>query len=290
MELGVMALATDRTVSVPELAVMVEERGLGSLFLGEHTHMPVERRSKYPAGEPLSEEFRRFVDPLIALAAAASVTTRIELGTAVMLVPQHDPVLAAKQIATLDHLSGGRVVLGVGFGWNDDELANHGKDPADKRAIAREHMLAMERLWSQEKAAFSGEHVEFSSSWCWPKPAGRARPEVLVGGAPGPGLFDHVIEYGDGWIPIGGSGLERWIPELRERAERVGRDPNELSVSVLAAYPDLGRLEHYAEMGVARAIFTLPPVRRFGEFHGVERVEAEPHLDQFAELREQLLG
>lgn len=175
---------TDRDVGVAELARAVEERGFASLFLPEHTHIPVRRATPAPTGEhPLPGAYARTLDPWVALSAAGAVTTRLRLGTGVALPAQHDPIALAKQIATLDHLSGGRVTLGVGYGWNLEEIADHGIDPQRRRAVVREHILAMQALWRDDVASFDGEHVAFEPTWAWPKPVQRPRVRTLVGGA-----------------------------------------------------------------------------------------------------------
>ncbi|MFC6239244.1 TIGR03619 family F420-dependent LLM class oxidoreductase [Longivirga aurantiaca] len=278
-----MALCTDESVSVPELATSAESRGFHSLYLGEHTHQPVAMASQYPMGTPPTG-MRRMVDPLIALAAAATVTTTIELGTAVMLPAQHDALVCAKQVATLDFISRGRVVLGVGFGWNDEEMMNHGVNPKRRRAALREHMLAMEALWREESAAAEGERVSFSEAWQWPKPWMRERPTVLMGAAPGPNTYQHIAEYCDGWMPVAGSDLPRQLPLLRRAFEDAGRDPDSLEVCVLGCPPVPKALDRYASLGVQRVIFPLPILERGKTIDTVSRDDAERAMDQLQEL------
>ena len=259
MEIGVTTHATDRTWAPAELAAEAEARGFYSLYLPEHTHIPTSRRTPAPTGEAtLPDEYRRSLDATIALAAAAARTSRIRLGTGVALVAQHDPITYAKQLATLDHLSGGRLVLGIGYGWNHEEMENHGIDVKRRRALVREKMLAMQALWSQEVAEFRGEFVSFEPSWQWPKPVQQPRPRVLIGGAPGPVLFAHIAEYADGWLPIGGAGLAQALPELRGALKEAGRDPAALHVVPMGVLPDEGKLEHYRELGVTEAVLRLP--------------------------------
>jgi probable F420-dependent oxidoreductase len=268
MRYGVTMFATDRSVGVVELAREVEARGLQSLWLPEHTHIPVSRRTPAPTGDAvLAEEYKRCLDPLVALAAAASATTRLRLGTGILLAAQREPIVTAKAVATLDHLSGGRAALGVGFGWNEDELEHHGVAMADRRAVAREVILAMQAIWAEDEASFHGAHVRFSPSWSWPKPvqadrAGRHRVPVLHGGAPGPKLFAHIAEYGDGWIPIGGSGLADAIPRLREAVASAGRDAEALEVVPFGSIPDPGKLDHFERIGVTECVFRLPSAPR----------------------------
>ena len=250
--------ATDQTMDVVSLAREAEARGFDSFYLPEHTHIPISRLTPPPTGAAeLPEEYKRTLDPFVALAAAASVTERIRLGTGIALPAQREPIVTAKAVATLDHLSGGRVVLGVGFGWNEDELADHGVAMADRRAVTRECVLAMQALWRDEVAEFEGEHVHLSPSWSWPKPV-RGRVPVLIGGANGPKLFQHVVEYADGWIPVGGSGLATDIPALRAAFEAAGRDPATLEVVPFGSIPDPAKLEHFASIGVTECVFRVP--------------------------------
>lgn len=206
--------ATDRSIGAPELARAAEERGFSSLFLPEHTHIPTSRGTPWPGGGELPDEYRRSVDPLVALAAAATVTTRIRLGTGICLVAQREPIVTAKAVATLDVVSGGRFTFGIGYGWNREEMEDHGVDPRRRRDVVREKVLAMEALWRDEAASFHGDHVSLDESWSWPKPVQAPRPPVMIGGAAGPTLFAHVAEYADGWIPIGGAGVREALPRL----------------------------------------------------------------------------
>jgi len=274
VQLGVTLHATDLAMDVAELAHEAEERGFFSLYVPEHTHIPVSRRTPPPTGDAeLAEEYKRSPDPLVALAAAAARTERIRLGTGIGLPAQHDPIALAKQIATLDRLSGGRFVYGIGYGWNLEEMGNHGIDPKRRRARVREVMLAMQQLWANEVASFSGEFVRFEASWQWPKPLQQPRPPVLIGAAPGPTLFAHVAEFADGWIPIGGAGIRAVLPELRRAYEARGRDPSRLHVVPMGVFPDEAKLAYYREQGVTECVLRLPSAPR-------ERVL--PVLDDYA--------
>ena len=175
---------------------------------------------------------------------------------------QRDPIVTAKAVATLDHLSGGRFVLGVGVGWNEDEMESHGVAPGARRARAREHVLAMQRLWADDVASFTGEHVRVPPSFSWPKPVQRPWPPVLMGGAAGPKLFAHIAEYADGWMPIGGAGVAGAIPALHEAARAAGRDPASIRVVVFGAVPDEGKMARYAEIGVGEVVVRLPSAGR----------------------------
>jgi probable F420-dependent oxidoreductase len=268
--------ATDLAIPVPDLARAAEERGLHSLYLPEHTHIPTSRRTPAPTGDAeLPEEYRRTVDPLVALAAAASVTDTIRLGTGICLVAQREPIVTANAVATLDALSGGRFEFGIGFGWNREEMENHDVEFATRRDLVREHMLAMKRIWSDDVASFDGEYVRFEPSWSWPKPVQPGGPPVLIGGAPGPKLFAAVAEYADGWIPIGAAGVRKAMPALHEACERVGRDPAELRIVPFGTIPDAGKLEYYESLGIDEVVLRVPT----GDADAVL-----PVLDRHAEL------
>lgn len=263
MQIGVTIHATDRSMSPVELAQEAEARGFHSLYVPEHTHIPTSRRTPPPTGDAeLAEEYLRSLDPYVALAAAASLTSRIRLGTGIALVAQHDAIALAKQVATLDLLSGGRVVLGIGYGWNREEMEDHGIDVRRRRERVRETLLAMEALWSREVAEFHGEFVDFEPSWQWPKPFQQPRPRVLVGGAAGPTLVAHVAEYADGWIPIGGAGVREALPLLHRAFAERGRDPADLHVVPMGIHPDAGKLAYYEEIGVTEAVLRLPSAPR----------------------------
>lgn len=268
MRYGITMFATDVSIDVVELAREAEARGFESLWLPEHTHIPTSRRTPPASGDAeLPDEYRRCLDPLVALAAAASATTRLRLGTGILLAAQREPIVTAKAVATLDHLSGGRAALGVGFGWNEDELEHHGVAMGERRAVAREHTLAMQALWADDEAEFHGDHVDFGPSWSWPKPVqagadGRSRVPTLLGGAAGPKLFAHIAEYCDGWIPIGGAGLTDAIPRLREVVAEAGRDPAGLEVVPFGSVPEPGKLDHFERIGVTECVFRIPSAPR----------------------------
>ncbi|WP_208027075.1 LLM class F420-dependent oxidoreductase [Rhabdothermincola sediminis] len=276
MRFGVTMFATDRSMDVVELAREAEARGFGSIYLPEHTHIPVSRRTPPPTGDAeLPEEYARTLDPLVALAAAASVTSSIRLGTGVALPAQRDPIVTAKAIATLDLVSGGRFVFGIGFGWNEDELEDHGVAMADRRAVCRERVLAMRSLWTQDVGGYQGEFTRIAPSWSWPKPVQRPHPPILLGGGAGPKLFAHIVEYANGWIPIGGAGLSSSLPQLRAQWAEAGRDPEELEVVPFGSIPDPGKLEHFERIGVTECVFRLP---------SATRDEVLPVLDRWAAL------
>jgi probable F420-dependent oxidoreductase len=249
--------ATDQSMRLDELAVEAEARGFQSLYVPEHTHIPISRLTPPPTGDDvLAEEYRRTVDPFVALAAAAARTSTLVLGTGVALIAQREPIVTAKAIATLQNLSSGRFRLGIGFGWNVDEMTHHGVEYRTRRARTREHVLAMQALWTHDEASFDGEFVQFGPSWSWPKPD--VAIPVLIGGAPGPKLFAHIAEYADGWIPIGGSGLTEAIPRLRAAMDDAGRDPSTLAIVSFGTIPTPDKLDHFARIGVTECVFRLP--------------------------------
>jgi len=259
VDVGVTAFVTDRTLGPADLARAVEERGFASLYFPEHTHLPVDEAAPpaLVAGVTL-DDYRRTFDPFVALAAAATVTKRIRLGTGVCLVAQHDPIVLAKQVATLDQVSGGRVVLGVGFGWNRREAADHGVEFSQRRAIGVEKLRCMQALWSMEQAQFEGEHVHLAPSFSWPKPLQQPRVRTLVGGAAGVGTFAVVAELADGWMPIGGAGVSGALGDLRRALVSAGRDPGHVQVVPFGTLPDEGKLEHYRALGVTEVVLRVP--------------------------------
>ena len=259
MRYGITMFATDVTMPVHELALAAEERGLHSLYIPEHTHIPTSRRTPPPTGDDeLPEEYSRTVDPFVALAAAATITQRIRLGTGVCVIAQRDPIVTAKAVATLDVISGGRVEFGIGFGWNREEIEDHGIGFADRRKRAREHVLAMRALWTEEVASFDGEYLQFEPSWSWPKPVQSGGPPVLIGGGTGPRLLAEVAGYADGWMPIGGAGIRAALPELHRMCEAAGRDPTNLRVIPFGTIPDPGKLEYYESLGIDEVVLRVP--------------------------------
>jgi probable F420-dependent oxidoreductase len=259
MRYSITMVATDRALGVVEVARAVEERGLDGLWFPDHTHIPVSRRSPYPLGGELPERYKRNLDPLVGLGMAAAVTSRIRVGTGVMLPAQRDPVVTAKALATIDDQSAGRLVVGVGYGWNIDEMRDHGVDPATRRGRAREHVLAMRRLWEDEVAGYSGRHVDISPSWSWPKPVQRPLP-VLIGGDPTSTVFAHVAEFGQGWIAVGGHGLIDAVPRLRERVAAAGRAPESLEIiSFTSAETSHDKIDALERAGATEVGFDVRP-------------------------------
>ena len=275
MKLGVTIFATDRSMRPADVAREAEARGFHSLYVPEHTHIPVSRRTPPPTGDAvLAEEYKRTLDPWVALGAASAVTSTIRLGTGIALVAQHDAIALAKQIATLDWLSGGRAVVGIGYGWNVEEMEDHGIDTKRRRARVREVMLAMEALWANDVASFAGEHVRFEPSWQWPKPVQQPRPPVLIGGARGPEALraDRRVR-------------RRLDPDRRRRrargaaascarrSRRAVAIRSSLHVVPMGVLPSREKLDYYAAAGVTEAVLRLP---------SAPRDEVLPLLDAFA--------
>ena len=281
MDFGVSYFATDETIAPAELARMLEQRGFESLLLTEHTHIPASRETPYPAGEPLPPEYFHTYDPFVGLATAAEATEKLRIGTAICLVAQRDPIITANAVASLDRLSGGRFLFGVGAGWNLEEMRNHGTDPAHRFGIMRERIEAMKEIWTSDEAEYHGKYVDFDPIWCWPKPVQQPHPPILVGGN-GKTVYDRVLAYGDEWFPnrIGeDEQMIARIEELQAAAKKAGREP--IPVSVQLAPRDPKRLEAFAQAGMTRAVFML----RAGERSDVER-----KLEEFTEAKDAYLG
>jgi len=275
VKFGIVMFPTDYAIDPVTLGRSVEERGFDSLFFPEHTHIPTSRRSPWPGGTELPREYSHTHDLFVALAAVAAVTEKIVLGTGICLVVERDPIILAKEVASLDFISGGRVIFGVGGGWNREEMENHGTDPRTRFPLMRERILAMKEVWTNDKAEYHGKYVNFDPIWSWPKPVQKPHPPIYVGGD-GPGTFQRVIDYGDGWLPIAARSREPMadrVRRLNEMAEAAGR--RRIPVTVYGSQPREEVIAHYADIGVERCTFWLPPV---------PEEEAIPHLDRYAEL------
>lgn len=261
MFLGVEIFPTDQTINPVELAREVEARGFESLWFPEHSHIPTRRATPWGGRQgapPLPEFYWRTHDPFVTIGACSSVTTTLKLGTGICLVAQRDPIHTAKEVASVDSLSGGRFLFGIGYGWNREEMAQHGTAYGDRRAILRERVLAMKALWTEEEAAFSGEHVEIEPSWAWPKPVQQPHPPIILGGQAGPRTAADIAEFCDGWMPIGGRHpLDGWN-EVVSACARIGRDPATIELGVFGARPIADELTALAERGVQRAVLGLP--------------------------------
>jgi probable F420-dependent oxidoreductase len=260
MKIGICIFATDYAIRIDELAKAAEDRGFESLFVPEHTHIPTSRRTPFPAGEPLPKEYSHTHDPFVSLMAAAAATKKLRVGTGICLIIERDTIITAKEVASLDDLSGGRFELGIGGGWNVEEMENHGTQHKTRFKKLREQVLAMKEIWSKEAAEFHGEFVNFDPIWSWPKPAQKPNPPVLLGGESGHTL-QRVVDFCEGWFPRGRSpeAVLNGMKDLRARAAKAGRDMKTISVSVFGAKPDEADLARYAEAGVTRAILRLPP-------------------------------
>jgi probable F420-dependent oxidoreductase len=260
VQLGVTIFSTDRTMHPGVLAKAAEERGFASLYFPEHTHMPAMLADSAEAVTARADtSYRRTLDPWVAMSVAAAQSVRLRVGTGVCLVAQHDPITLAKTVATLDHLSRGRVVFGIGYGWSRTEAANHGVAWSKRRSVAREHVLAMQALWQNELASFDGTYVSFPESYSWPKPWRQARVPTYLGGAPSAQLFEHIAEFGDGWLPFGGAGVAASMGSLREAFERVGRDPGHARVIPFGSTGGAAKLEYFAGLGIDEVVLRLPP-------------------------------
>jgi probable F420-dependent oxidoreductase len=256
VEFGVGCFATPYGLQPGALARLVEERGQESLFFPEHTHIPASRASPYPAGGELPRKYAYTYDLFVALACAAEATSRLRIGSGICLVIERDPITTAKEVASVDRISGGRFEFGVGAGWNREEMENHGTDPRERMAIMAERIESMKAIWSQDEASYHGEHVSFERIWSWPKPAQRPHPPVLVGGN-GPSVFDRVLRFGDAWIPnYTGEDLVARIGELRARADRP------IDMTVMGVPAKAAVLEQFEQAGVRRVVRWLPSAGR----------------------------
>ncbi len=275
MHFGVMMFATDYAMRVDDLARAAEERGFESLWLPEHTHIPVSRRSPWPGGPVLPKEYWHTQDLFVALATAAAVTTRLKVASGICLLVERDPITTAKEVASVDFLSRGRLLFGIGGGWNAEEMAHHGTDFRRRWRVLRERVLAMKKIWTEDEAVFEGEFVRFEESWSWPKPVQKPWPPIFIGGAAGPKMFAHIAEYADGWIPIGGAGVRAVLPELRRAMEARGRNPADLRVIPFGSVPNSGKLEYYESIGITEVALRLP---------SAGRDTVLPVLDEYATL------
>jgi probable F420-dependent oxidoreductase len=280
VRVGTTIFFTDQSIDPTTLALELEARGYASLYVPEHTHIPVSRRTPAPTGDDeLAEEYRRCLDPLVALAMAAAAAPSLVVGSGISLAAQHHPISYAKQWATLDHLTGGRTVFGVGFGWNVEEMAAHGVAYATRREQVREHVLAMQALWANDEAGFQGEYVSFEPTWSWPKPVQQPRIPTFIGGSPGPKMFAHISEYADGWMPIGGAGVRAAIPVLHEAWAAAGRVGTPL-VMPFGVMPSPGKLAFYRELGCSEVVLRIPSAPRDEVLRALDELDA--HVAELA--------
>ena len=279
MQLGAAVFATDRSWPIAEVARAVEDLGLDSLAVPEHTHMPVEH-TPHPSGGPLGEEYRRLLDPFVALSVAAAVTSRIRLTTALCLLAQHDPIAVAKAVASLDQVSHGRVTFGVGYGWNAPEVEHHGVAFGQRRAVVRERIEVARALWTREEASFAGTHHTLSASWAWPKPVQQPHPPVLIGAGLGPRTLQDLVAVADGWMPLGLHPTLEGLGRLREAWEAAGR-AGAPHVHALLARTGTAALEQLAEAGVDAVSVWLP---------SAPREQTQPALEALAAAARELTG
>jgi probable F420-dependent oxidoreductase len=282
MEFGASIFFTDYSISPAELAVALEERGLDSLWAAEHSHIPASRRTPTPGGGELAKRYYDVMDPFVTLTAAAAATTRLKVGTGVCLVIQRDTIQTAKLVASIDQVSGGRFLFGIGGGWNAEEMEDHGTQFATRFKRMREQIEAMTEIWTKEKPEYHGDIVDFPPMMTWPKPKQKPRPPVIVGGA-FPWAARRAIRYGDGWIPLAGGARYGdpldYMPRFRQMAQEADRDPGSLRVIVGGAPQDPDLLKRYRDLGVAGVNFPVPPAKADEVF---------PVLDRVAKLKQQL--
>jgi len=278
MEFGIDLLTTDFGIHPVELGQTLEALGFESLFFAEHTHIPVNRRSPHPYAPDINQDYLRCLDPFIALATVAASTKHLRLGTGICLVVERDPITLAKEVATLDHLSGGRFLFGVGGGWNLEEMQNHGTNPHRRWKVLRERIEAMKTIWTEDKPTYHGEFVNFAPLWQWPKPVQKPHPPILIGGD-GPNIFKRIVRYGDGWMPVAAydpndlTVFKQRIATLNQLAADAGRAP--IPVTVVGMPPELDVLKRYEDAGAKRLLFWMD---------SAPKGEIVPILEEYANL------
>jgi probable F420-dependent oxidoreductase len=272
MDFGLAIFPTEDVPSPDALARMAEERGFESLLFPEHTHIPASRQTPYPAGGELPPEYSRTYDPFVALTAAAAATERLRVGTGICLVIERDPIVTAKEVASLDRLSGGRFLFGVGAGWNVEEMANHGTDASKRFGVMRERIDAMKAIWSSEEASYGGRYVDFERIWSWPKPLQQPHPPILVGGN-GPRVLDRVLAFGDEWMPNRVRD-DQIIPRFEELGRRAAEAGRRIPITVAGMMRDPARIERFEQAGVHRGLFWLPATNRDEVQAAVEKYTA----------------
>jgi probable F420-dependent oxidoreductase len=275
VKFGVSIFPTDYAIGMDELAPAAEQAGFESLWVAEHSHIPTSRLSPWPGGSELPKQYWHTMDPFIALTVAATASKTLRLGTGICLLVERDPIHTAKEVASVDHVSNGRFIFGVGGGWNREEMADHGTDFSQRWKLLRERVEAMKAIWTQEVGEYHGEMVDFGPMLSWPKPAQKPHPPVILGGS-GPKILERVVRYGDGWMPNRGQVIER-VPELQRLAKAAGRD----SIPVTAyPRPSAEDIERYAQAGIERCIYWLPPDGRDAALSKLEELASlvSPYL------------
>lgn len=258
MHFGASMFCTDYSMTPVELAPALEDRGFESFWAPEHSHIPTSRTSPWGGGAELPKRYYDVIDPFVGLATAAAVTKNLKLATGVCLIIQRDPIQLAKEVASLDYLSGGRFLFGIGAGWNREEMADHGTDPKTRIKLMAERVAMLKTIWTETNPEFKGEFQSFEPMMTWPKPVQKPHPPILVGGAM-PHAARRAIAYGDGWIPLGGRGADvlNQLPRFRQMAAEAGRDADSLPVSIFGADMDADVLKQYRDAGIARVTFSL---------------------------------
>jgi probable F420-dependent oxidoreductase len=282
MKIGAVMFFTTDSMQPAPLARALEERGFESLWVPEHTHIPSTRKTPYPAGGPLIRPYYDIMDPFLALNTAATVTRKLKIGTGIALVVQRDPIITAKLVSTIDQLSNGRFLFGIGNGWNQDEIENHGTDFASRHKLARERIEAMKAIWTEEEPEYHGEFVKFDKMKQWPKPKQRPHPPIIVGGA-FPYAARRAIRYGDDWIPradrLEKDGVGVTVEKFRAMAKEAGRDPATLPISLFRVPDAIDQLRYCQEIGIDRITFSLPAEKED---------KILPIIDRWAEVKHQL--
>ena len=260
MDFGINFFPTDTTLQPVEMAQAVEKRGFDSLWFAEHSHIPTSRATPaggVPGARPLPEKYRRTHEQFTALAACAVVTSTLRLGSGISLIAQRDPIWTAKQAATVDVLSGGRLQFGIGYGWNVEEMESHGADFSKRRPLTREKMLMIKSLWTEDVASFGGEFISLEPSWAWPKPVQQPHPPIIMGAGAGPKTIAHMVEFCDGWIPLGRHELGPKVVEVREAVADAGRDPATFQLINYGTRTDARVVDSLLDMGFSEAVFSV---------------------------------
>jgi probable F420-dependent oxidoreductase len=273
MHFGASMFCTDYSMAPAELGPALEERGFESFWAPEHSHIPLSRKSPWGGGPELPKRYYDVIDPFVGLATAAVVTRTLKLATGVCLIIQRDPIQLAKEVATLDLLSGGRFLFGIGAGWNREEMADHGTDPRTRVKLMAERVAMLKTIWTETKPEFAGEFQSFEPMMTWPKPVQKPHPPILVGGAM-PHAAKRAVAYGDGWIPLGGRGVDvlNQLPRFRQMVAEAGRDAESLPVSVFGAEMDAERLKKYRDAGVQRVVFSLESAKANAVLPELDRI------------------
>ena len=275
MKIGISMFVTDSSISPGELGAAVEARGFESLWMPEHTHIPVSRKSPWGGGPVLPDHYKQTLEPFMSLTAAAMTTKRIKLATGICLVVERDPIHTAKQVASIDYLSGGRFIFGIGGGWNAEEMASHGTDFKTRFSLMRERVEAMKAIWTNDVAEYHGQFVDFEPMWCWPKPVQKPYPPIILGGA-FPYGARRAVEYGDGWMPIGGRDQDPLEigRRFRQMVAESGRDPASIPMSVYGPRHEIDQLRALRDAGMDRAVLAMATAPRDAALRKLDELAA----------------